>query len=194
MKKVLFFLIFFLITAPFQVMAQQWQIDTIHTNFYFEVRHTYAMVRGQFTEFSGNVVFDPDKPEKSSFDFVIQVDSIDTKVGKRDTDLRSSNFFDAAQYPTITFKSTGVAKGADNVYLVNGDLTIKDVTRSVTLEFVYLGQKVNPLNNDQIVAGLDTTLTIDRLKFHVGNGGYYQKGIIGKEVNILLTMELLRKR
>jgi len=194
MKKVLFFLIFFLISAPFKIMAQQWQIDPVHTNFYFEVRHTYAMVRGQFMNFSGNVVFDPDNPENSIFDFVIQVDSIDTKVGKRDTDLRSPNFFDAAHYPTITFKSTKVSRGEGNIYKVEGKLTIKDVTKDVTLEFLYHGKKENPLNKGQIVAGLDTTLTIDRLKFHVGNGSYYQKGIIGKEVNILLTMELLRKR
>ena len=194
MKKILFFLIFFMMATPFQIMAQQWTIDPVHTNFYFDVKHTYATVRGQFMNFSGDVAFDPDNPEKSRFDFVIQVDSVDTMVGKRDIDLRSPNFFDAAEYPVIVFKSNRVSRGEGNVYMVEGNLTIKDVTREITLEFVYHGQKENPLNKGQIVAGLDTKLTIDRLAYHVGNGSYYQKGIIGKDVDILLTVELLRNK
>jgi len=194
MKKILLLLLFFLILGPFKAAAQQWNLDTVHTNFYFDVKHTYATVRGQFMDFSGDVYFDPDNPGKSRFDFVIKVDSVDTKVGKRDTHLRSPDFFDTAKYPLMTFKSSKVSHAGDNTYIVEGKLTIKDVSRDVALEFVYHGQKDNPLKPGEIVAGLDSRLTIDRLAFNVGDGKFYKMGVVGKDVDILLTLELLRDR
>jgi polyisoprenoid-binding protein YceI len=174
-------------------MAQQWKIDPVHTNFYFDVKHFYATVRGQFMDFSGQIFWDPDNPAKSRFDLVIQADSIDTKVGKRDTHLRSPDFFDVDQYPKITFSSTKVSKGEGDTYIVEGPLTIKDVTRNVVLEFVYFGQRENPLKKGETVAGLDTSLTIDRLEFHVGDGKFYKMGVVDKDIKILWTMELLHE-
>jgi polyisoprenoid-binding protein YceI len=194
MKRILFLLMLLFIMVPLQAAAQQWQLDTVHTNFFFDVKHTYATVRGQFMDFSGDVYFDPDNPEKSRFDFVIKVKSLDTKVGKRDTHLRSPDFFDAAKYPEITFKSSRVSHAGDNKYIVEGILTIKDVSRDLALEFVYHGQKENPLKAGEIVAGLDTMLTIDRLQYHVGDGKFYKMGIVGKDIDILLTLELLRDK
>jgi polyisoprenoid-binding protein YceI len=192
MKKLLVLLLFFLMLAPLQATAQQWKIDPVHTNFFFEIKHTFATVRGQFMDFSGDVYFDPDNPEKSRFDFVIQVDSIDTKVGKRDTHLRSPDFFDSGRYPLITFKSAKVSRTGDNKYIVAGTLTIKDVSRDLALEFVYHGQKANPLKAGELVAGLDSRLTVDRLEYHVGDGKFYKMGVVGKDVDILFTLELLR--
>jgi len=194
MKKLFFLLLFFLVSMPFQATAQQWQIDTVHTNFYFDVKHTFATVRGQFTDFSGDIFFDPEKLGKSRFDFVIKVDSVDTRVGKRDTHLRSPDFFNAAKFPLITFKSSKVSQGEDNRYLVEGTLTIKDVAKDITMEFIYHGQKDNPLKPGEIVAGLDSRLTIDRLEYQVGDGKFYKMGVVGKEVDILLTLELLREK
>ncbi len=195
MKKPIFFLLFFIIGMPLQVMAQQWEVDPVHTNFYFDVKHnTFSTVRGQFMDFAGDVFFDPENPGQSRFDFVIQVDSIDTKVGKRDTHLRSPDFFDVARYPTITFKTTKVSKAADNKFIVEGQLTIKDVTRDLALEFVYHGQRENPLKKGETVAGLDTGLTIDRLEYHVGDGKFYKMGVVDKYINILFTLELLRSQ
>jgi polyisoprenoid-binding protein YceI len=145
MKKILIILLFFLASVPFQAAAQQWNLDPVHTNFYFDVRHTYAAVRGQFGDFTGDVYFDPANPEKSRFAFVIRVDSVDTKVGKRDTHLRSPDF-------------------------------------------------LNPLKPGEIVAGLDARLTIDRLEYHVGDGKFYKMGVVGKDVDILFTLELLREK
>ena len=194
MKKILFTLLLLSTLVPLQASAQQWQLDAVHTNFFFAVKHTYATVRGQFMDFSGDVYFDPDNPAKSRFDFVIKVNSVDTKVSKRDTHLRSPDFFDAAKYPEITFKSSRVSRGGDNIYIVEGTLTIKDVSRDLALEFVYHGQKENPLKAGEIVAGLDTTLAIDRLEYHVGDGKFYKMGIVGKDIDILFTVELLREK
>jgi len=194
MKRIVMHLLFFLLLVPFQAAGQQWNLDAVHTNFYFDVKHTYATVRGQFMDFSGDVYFDPANPGRSRFDFVIKVDSVDTKVGKRDTHLRSPDFFDAAKYPLITFKSSRVSEGSGSKYRVEGILTIKDVSRDVTLELVYHGQKDNPLKPGEIVAGLDAVLTIDRLEYHVGDGKFYKMGVVGKDVDILLTLELLRKK
>jgi polyisoprenoid-binding protein YceI len=195
MKKLLLFFLLFIIGIPLQVMAQKWEVDPVHTNFYFDVKHnTFSTVRGQFMDFTGDVFFDPENPGQSRFDFIIQVDSIDTNVGKRDTHLRSPDFFDVARYPTITFKTTKVSKAADNKFIVEGQLTIKDVTRDLALEFVYYGQRENPLKKGETVAGLDTGLTIDRLEYHVGEGKFYKMGVVDKYINILFTLELLRSQ
>ena len=194
MQKILFFLVLLFVLGPAQAMAQQWNLDPAHTNFFFEVKHTYAATRGQFTQFTGDVYFDPDNPAKGRFDFVIKVDSIDTRIGKRDTHLRSPDFFDAKKFPEIVFKSSKVTRAGDNTFLVEGKLTIKDVTKDLVLEFDYLGQKDNPLKPGELVAGLDASLTIDRLQFHVGNGKFHKLGVVGKDVDILISLELLRKK
>ena len=194
MQKILFFLVLLFVLGPAQAMAQQWNLDPAHTNFFFEVKHTYAAVRGQFSQFSGDVYFDPDNPAMGRFDFVIKVDSVDTKIGKRDTHLRSPDFFDAKKFPEIVFKSSRVTRAGDNTFLVEGKLTIKDVTKNLVLEFDYLGQKDNPLKPGELVAGLDASLTIDRLQFHVGNGKFHKLGVVGKDVDILISLEMLRKK
>lgn len=192
MKKIVLLLLFFLVVGPFQAAAQQWKLDYAHTNFYFEVNHTYVPVRGQFTKFVGDVYFDPGNLAKSKFDFVINVDSVDTKIGKRDTHLRSPDFFDASKFPVMTFKSSSVTSGGDNKYIVNGVLTIKDVSKKLALEFVYHGQKDNPIKPGEIVAGFDTRLVLDRLAYNVGDGKFYKLGVVGKDVTILFVLELLR--
>ncbi|NOQ67154.1 MAG: polyisoprenoid-binding protein [Desulfobacterales bacterium] len=192
MKKIVFLLLFFIVMVPFQAVAQQWELDPAHTNFFFEVKHTYAAVRGQFMDFTGDVYFDPANLTKSKFDFVIKVKSIDTKIGKRDTHLRSPDFFDASQYPLMTYKSSKVLYAGANKYIVEGKLTIKDVTRDLSLEFVYHGQKDNPVKPGQTVTGLDARLTLDRLEYNVGDGKFYKMGVVGKDVDIMITLEMLR--
>jgi polyisoprenoid-binding protein YceI len=194
MKRILLTLLFLFSVWPVQAMSHEWKLDPVHTNFYFDVQHTYATVRGQFADFTGNVYFEPDNPDKSRFDFVIKADSIDTRVGKRDTHLRSPDFFDAGKYPLITFKSAKVTRTGENGYTVEGTLTIKDISKKLALEFIYHGQKENPLKPGEIVAGLDSRLVIDRLEYHVGDGKFYKMGVVGKDVAILITLELLRDK
>ena len=194
MKKIFLILLFFLTAVPFQATARQWTVDPVHTNFYFSIKHTYATVRGQFMDFSGKVIFDPANPAASTFDFTIKTDSVNTNESKRDTHLRSPEFFDAAAYPTITFKSDRVRKKDDTLLQVNGTLTIKDVSKNITLDFIYHGQKDNPLMPGGIVAGFDARVTLDRLAYHVGDGKFYRMGVVGKDVDVLMTMELMAEK
>ncbi|NTV15758.1 MAG: YceI family protein [Desulfobulbaceae bacterium] len=194
MKKWSWWLIFWLVCSAVPAQAQQWQLDPDHSRFYFAIQHIYATVRGEFADFSGEVAFDPAHPEQSRFNLVVKTKSVNTNIGKRDTHLRSDDFFAAGKYPRMTFKSTKVSKIGDNRFRADGLLTIKDVSKALPLEFVYHGQKESPLMPGKIVAGLDTTFTLDRLAFHVGDGKFYQLGAIGKDVEVLITLELLRDK
>jgi polyisoprenoid-binding protein YceI len=176
-----------------QAAATEWNFDPIHSNFYFDVNHTYAAVRGFFENFSGTFLFDPDNLQESKMVFKIETKSINTNERKRDNHLRTEEFFDVKNYPGMTFTSKKITKAGGNKYLVDGDLTIKDVTRPITLYLTYFGMKENPLQPKETVAGFESRLTIDRLEYHVGTGKYYKMGVVGKDVVILLTLEMVRK-
>jgi polyisoprenoid-binding protein YceI len=171
-----------------------WEIDKEHTNFYFSVKHIYAEVHGRFTDFKGSFVFNPDNVEESKFSFEIKVKSIDTGLRKRDRHLLSEDFLDAAQYPLITFNSSSISKADQNVYNVKGLLTIKGVSTNVFLPLSYAGTRAHPLLKDTEVTGFNGRLVIDRLDYKVGDGSYYEMGVVGKDVSILLTTELMRKK
>jgi polyisoprenoid-binding protein YceI len=194
MKRLVLIALVLCVLAPYQAMANEWQLDPAHSGFMFEIKHIYSTIRGQFNSFSGSVFFDPEHPEKSRCEFVVKVDSIHTNNGKRDNHLRSKDFFDADNYPAMTFKSTQVSPAGANKYLLQGQLTIKDVTQDVSVELVYKGQKENPFKKKQLVAGFDTRLTIDRLAYNVGSGQLYTMGIVAKKVDILVSLELVREK
>jgi len=195
MKKWSLWLIVLLILSVVPARAtQQWQLDPDHTRFFFAIQHIYATVHGEFADFTGDVAFDPAHPEQSHFNLVVKTASVNTNIGKRDTHLRSDDFFAVAKYPEMTFKSTKVTKEGENRYRVDGVMTIKDVTKEMPLEFVYHGQKDSPLMPGKIVAGLDTSFTLDRLLYHVGDEKFYKMGAVGKDVEVQITMELLRDK
>ena len=92
----------------------------------------------------------------------------------------------------MTFKSSNVSHAGENKYIAEGIVTIKDVTKDLALEFVYHGQKENPAKAGETVAGLDARLTLDRLAYNVGDGKFYKIGLVDKDVDILITLELLK--
>src|SRR4051812_30315002 len=111
-----------------------WSIDSIHTHIGFAVRHMMvSTVRGQFRQYRGTARIDPSDFTRSSFEGEIDVASIDTGNPQRDDHLRTSDFFDAANHPTIQFKTTRIDHEDDIEYVVHGDLTIRGVTRPVAL-------------------------------------------------------------
>jgi polyisoprenoid-binding protein YceI len=169
-----------------------WEIDKAHSNIYFDVRHTYATVRGRFDEFSGTVRFDPDKLTMSSVRFEVKTKSINTRISNRDNHLRSEDFFAVKEYPSMTFQSTGVKQKEGNQYTLEGSLTIKGKTSKVAVPFTYFGLRENPLKKGQLVAGFETRFTIDRLDYGVGSGKFFEMGVVGNKVDILITLEVLK--
>ena len=194
MKKIIPIVFSLLLLGPTHLLAQEWKVDPVHSGILFDIKHIYSTVRGNFSDFTGDMFFDPDNLGKSRFGFAVRVDSINTLNDRRDTHLRSEDFFAANQYPMMTFKSARVTHVGGNKYLVEGNLTIKDVSKNVVLEFIYWGQKEYPFKKGQMVAGFDCPFKINRLEYHVGNGKYYNMGVLAKDVDILITLEVLRDK
>ena len=194
MKRYILVLLSLLLLAATQAMAYEWKMDPAHSAVMFEIKHIYSTVRGHFGEFSGNVFFNPNDLKESKFDFTVEVDSINTRIGKRDNHLRSGDFFDAKKYPQMVFKSSKVSHAGGNKYLLEGKMTVKDVTKPMTLEFLLLGQKNSAFKKDQVVGGFETRFKIDRFDFNVGTGKFYKLGVVGKEVDILISLEMIRSK
>jgi polyisoprenoid-binding protein YceI len=138
-----------------------YNLDASHTRIGFVARHAMVTkVRGSFQEFEGSGQYDADDPSRSSLELTIQAKSVDTGNPDRDTHLRSNDFLDMDQFPTIQFKSTAVEKVDDERYRVQGDLTIKGTTRPVTIPFEVSGPVQDPWGNQRI--GLEGRVEINR--------------------------------
>ncbi|MBT8366436.1 MAG: YceI family protein, partial [Deltaproteobacteria bacterium] len=169
---------------------EKWDIDKSHSNVYFDVRHTYATVRGQFEDYSGSVQFDADNMEMGKIKLEVRTKSVNTGIANRDNHLRADEFFGVKKFPTMTFISTGVKKKAGNQYIVEGDLTIKGKTQKMVVPFTFFGSRENPLKKGQQVAGFEARFSINRLDYGVGPGKYVEMGTIGNQVDILVTLEV----
>lgn len=199
MKNTIIFPVLFLICFLFAGQqafgaAPEWQFDTAHSSFNFGVKHIYSTVWGHFEDYSGTVLFDPDNLAESKMIFEIEVKSIQTGVGKRDNHLRSEEFFDVKKYPLITFVSTDIKHVEGDKYDVAGRLTIKDVSKDIVLPLIFHGIKDHPLSPGDLVAGFETSLILDRFEYHVGTGKFYELGVAGKDVQVVVYLEMLRKK
>ena len=174
--------------------ADQWQMDPDHTEIRFEIDHILTTVSGYFTDFKGDVFFDPENPDTASFNFTVKVKSIDTNNGKRDNHLRSKDFFSADDYPEMTFKTTSVKKQQNNIYALKGMLTIKDVTKEIETTFTFLSPKPHPFVKGKDVGGFVTRFRLDRLDYHVGSGKFLEMGVVGREVDVEIVMEAFTER
>jgi polyisoprenoid-binding protein YceI len=198
MKKTIsiFILIFFMPAMASLAIAgaEKWEIDKNHSHVYFDVRHTYATVRGQFDDFSAELQFDPGNLPVSRVAFEVSTKSINTGIPNRDNHLRSEDFFEVKKYPSMTFQSTGLKKIGEHQYSLEGDLAIKGKTKKVALPLTYFGTRENPLKTGQLVAGFETRFSIDRLDFGVGTGQFLKMGVIGNKVDILIALEVLKDK
>ena len=174
--------------------APKWELDPAHSGVYFGVNHIYSTTRGYFEAFNGTVLFSPDDLAGSRFDFEVKVKSINTGNSKRDGHLNSGDFFDSKKYPTMTFTSSAVRHVKDDQYLVEGKMTVKDVSQTVSVPFTFMGVKAHPFDNKSEVAGFEARMTIDRLAYGVGGGKFYDMGVVGKEVEVLISLEVTRKK
>ncbi|MGD1969613.1 MAG: YceI family protein [Desulfobacterales bacterium] len=180
-------------TASFtSAELQKWDIDKGHSSVYFDVRHTYATVRGYFEDYTGSVQFDADNMEMGRIKLEVKTKSVNTGIPNRDNHLRADEFFAVKKYPTMTFESTGVKQKQGNEYIVEGNLTVKGKTQKVAVPFTYFGSRENPLKKGQQVAGFEARFTVNRLDYGVGSGKYVEMGTIGNKVNILVTLEVVR--
>jgi polyisoprenoid-binding protein YceI len=152
-------------TTP-AVLTGQYRLDPTHSRVGFVARHAMVTkVRGSFNELEGSGYFDAENPSDSRLDLTIKAHSIDTRNADRDAHLRSNDFFDMDTYPEIRFVSSSVEKVDDENYEVTGELTIKDVTKSVTLDFEVAGVAEDPWGNQRL--GLEGSTVINRKDWNV---------------------------
>ena len=167
-------------------------IDKGHSELTFRIRHIMSRVSGTFTDWKGTITGDPAAWSGGSTEIVIQTTSIDTRLEKRDSHLRSADFFDAATHPEITFKSTSVAVAGNAVTLV-GDLTIRGVTRPVTLSGEYLGTTGEGAKQR---VGFHVDRKINRLDYGVAWNKVLETGsvMLGDDVDLDISVEAVRER
>jgi polyisoprenoid-binding protein YceI len=173
--------------------AGTYGFDSAHTQIGFVVRHMMvAKVRGRFTKYDGQVVI-AEEPGDSTVEVSIDVASIDTREEQRDAHLRSADFFDAESSPSITFTSTKVRHADDHEWIVDGDLTIRGVTRSVPLTVEFEGGAVDPYGNTKI--GFSASGEIDRDDFGLTWNVALEAGgwMVGKTIKIEIEAELIKQ-
>ena len=184
-------------TLPAWAEADEWTVDSAHTAAHFAVKHMMiSNVSGDFSKTTGTVKYDGKHLDKATIDATIDVNSINTRDEHRDGHLKSPDFFDAAKYPTITFKSTKIEAGADPTkepFKIHGDLTIHGVTKQVVLN----AEPLSPVIKAQggLHVGTSATTKINRkdygLNFNktLDNGG----AVVGDDVTVTLDVELKQK-
>jgi len=171
-----------------------WNIDSAHSNVDFVVRHMMVTnVRGTFDEVTGSIEFDPENPAATSVDATIDVATVSTGAADRDNHLRSGDFFEVEKYPTMTFKSTNVEVTSDTTAKLTGDLTIRDVTKSVTLDVEFLGQ-INSLFGD-VRVGFEATGKLNREDFGLTWNQALEAGgvLVGQDVKLQLAIQAVRE-
>ncbi|MCC6675950.1 MAG: YceI family protein [Phycisphaerales bacterium] len=170
--------------------ADAFKVDTVHSAVVYRIKHLNVSYHyGRFDKIEGAFLLDKDNPGSGKIDITIPVESINSNSPDRDKHLRSPDFFSAKEFPSITFKSTGITKkgetGGVTTYEVTGDLSLRGQSKPVTVEARSLG--VAPGMRGGEVSGLETTFTIKRSDF--GMNYMVDKGMLGDEVTITVSLE-----
>lgn len=174
--------------VPAVAQSAQWQLDPAHSSAQFAVRHMgISTVRGTFTKLSGTARYEPADSKNDSVEVTIETASVDSRVEMRDNDLRSDHFFDVQKYPTMTFRSTKLESAGTDKLKITGDLTIRGITKPVTLD---VEGPSKPFNDGQghLHMGVSATGTVNRTDF--GMTGY--PGMVGNEVQLTIDAELVQ--
>ena len=159
------------------------KVDPVHSSVVFSIKHFGVTdFYGGFKQISGTVTFDTADPSKSSVELTVPVEAVDTRNEKRDQHLKSPDFFNAAQFPTISFKSNKI-EGTGSTYKISGDLTLHGVTNPVTAEFKKGAE--NKGQKGEIRNGGETRFTIKRSDYDMK----FMAGPLGDDVNIILSLE-----
>lgn len=184
-----------LFLLPTLASASTWQIDPVHTNIQFMVRHLMiSNVKGVFHKFNGAFEIDDKDITKTKTSAVVYVTSIDSGIEKRDEDLRSANFFEVAKFPTMTFVSKKISRVGSNKFKMTGDLTIHGITREVVLDMEGLESVVkDPWGG--IRRGVTLSTKINRKDFGLTYNKVMETGgvVVGDEVVINIEVEMVKK-
>lgn len=178
----------------FSQLTGTYELDPAHTRVGFVTRHAMVTkVRGAFNDVSGTAELDGNKPGQSSVRLRLQTASIDTRNGDRDGHLRGTDFLNVEEYPTIAFTSTDITETGENSFDVTGDLTIKDVTRSVTVPVSFEGQAVDPFGATRV--GFEGSTTINRKDFGITWNAALETGgvLVGDKVTIELEISAVKQ-
>jgi polyisoprenoid-binding protein YceI len=170
-----------------------WTIDPSHSGASFTVRHMFTKVRGRFTDLAGTIETTGNSLTDGQVTVEIKADSVDTNDAQRDGHLRTNDFFGTGDNPLITFRSTGVTPRGDNEFLLHGDLTIRGVTRPVTLEAAYDGGGKTPFGTE--VAAWTAETELDRKDFDLTWNAPLEAGgfLVGDDVKITIDIEAVKQ-
>lgn len=191
MKKLTF--IFTLLILPVSLFAQDtWVEDPDHSKLGFTVTHLgISDISGYFSDYKVTITSSEEDFSDAQIELTVQTASINTRVEQRDDHLKSADFFNVEQYPTMVFKSTGIKEITDNTYELTGDLTLHGITKQVTVKMVYRGQIQNEMTYGALKAGIQITGTIDRSEFNLGNG--FPPPLISNKVRIKADGEFIKQ-
>jgi polyisoprenoid-binding protein YceI len=174
--------------------ATKWAIDPMHSEVQFKVKHlVISTVTGSFKNFEGTVETEGDDFSNAKINFSVDVSSINTNQEQRDGHLKSADFFDAEKYPHISFESTSVTKESDENYKLTGNLTIKGVTKPVTLEVEHGGIATDFYGNTK--AGFEIEGKINRKEFGLTWDGVTEAGsiVVGEDIKLNINIQLAKQ-
>jgi polyisoprenoid-binding protein YceI len=180
-------------TTQAPVKTSTWKIDPSHSNVEFAVKHLMiSTVKGQFADVEGEIVIADGEPARSSVTATLKSASIDTRTGQRDDHLRSGDFLDAANFPEITFKSTRITGDASE-FKVTGNLTIRGVTREITLDATNEGSGKDPWGGERI--GFSAKTKLDRRDFGLTWNQAIESGgvVVGHELKVSIEIEAVKQ-
>ncbi len=174
--------------------ASTWKIDASHSAIHFSVRHmVISKTRGRFAKFGGEITFDPQDLAKAKVEVNIEPASIDTADAQRDGHLRSADFFDVEKFPTATFRSTKVQDQGGGKLRIDGELTIRGITKPVTLEGTYEGAGKDPWGGER--AGFIASTSLDRRQWGLEWNKALETGgvLVGEKVDLTLEVEAIKQ-
>ena len=173
----------------------KWTLDPAHSEVQFKIKHlVISTVTGSFKTFQGTAQTEGDSFHNAQVELSLDVDSIDTNNEMRDGHLKGDDFFEAAKFPSIKFQSTSFTKASGDDYKLTGDLTIKDVTKPVTLDVEYGGTAVDFYGNTK--AGFEVSGKINRKDYNLSWGGITEAGaiVLGDEVKLIFNVQFTKSQ
>ncbi|MBC2242783.1 polyisoprenoid-binding protein [Listeria booriae] len=172
--------------------VEKWNVDPAHSSIEFQVKHMMvSKVKGAFKNFSADLTLDPEDLTTANLSFTVDAASIDTRQEQRDGHLKSPDFFDVENHPSITFQSTNIVADGSNEYKVTGDLTIRTITKPITFNVEYEGTSKDPMSGNMI-AGFEGTGKFNRKDFELNYNAVLETGgvLIGDEVKLNIQIEV----